>query len=506
MIKPKLQSKLKQLPDGPGVYFHKSESGEIIYVGKAAVLKNRVRQYFHSSGTKDAKTLALVGEIDDVDWQETETELDALFLESELIKRYKPRYNILLRDDKSQTYVRINGKDKYPFISFTRQPSDDGATYYGPFYNGLMVKKALRYLRKIFPYSMHSQIPTRACLQVHLGLCPGPETKDYDRQEDQRNLTNISLYLRGKRVQLIKDLESEMKDLASKQEFEAAAKIRNQLNDLKMLKKQVVFGSEESIDISKDHALNELKDLLCLPAIPKRIEGYDISHMQGTNNVASMVVFTDGLADKSQYRKFKMRTPGNDDFAHMEEVILRRFAPKNKKWPRPDLIIIDGGKGQLAAAFKAVNKLGADSDINKIPMVGLAKKLEEIVINATQSQISVNEDVQVKLARDDGRKSLSSSDEYTILSLDPNSNLMKLMRRIRDESHRFAVSYHSHLKRTNQTRSQLDDIPGVGPATRKKLLKAFGSVSDISKAEISQIAKVVGLVKAKNIKAHLTPK
>ncbi len=517
-----LETKLKTLPRDPGVYFHKSQSGEILYVGKAAVLKNRVRQYFQSSRPFDPKTEALVAEIHDTDWITVESELDALFLESEMIKRYKPRYNILLRDDKSQTFIRINLKDEVPYVTTTRQPLDDGAQYFGPYYNGFIIKKALRLLRKVFPY--YTKPPGgKAELDYHLGLTPGLEAGQGSVKEYKADLRKLMTYLRGNRKQLIIELEKEMKAFAKASEFEKAAHARDQLNNLKSLQRQIIFSDKEFMDLSKDQALAGLKELLGLPEVPKRIEGYDISHMQGTNNVASMVVATNGLADKASYRKFKMRTPGNDDFAHMRETMTRRFSGRHKDWPNPDLLLIDGGKGQLSSALTALEDRGI-----AIAAIGLAKREEEIVVHKTRSHITVNTEVlqawvkeknpfdeptvrqepahvsPVLHVREDQQPGISSdSEDFLVITLPKNSHIIKLLQRIRDESHRFAVSYHTHLKRTGQTRSVLDDIPGVGPTTRKKLLKAFGTVDGIKAATNADIAQHVGLIKAKTIKAYL---
>jgi excinuclease ABC subunit C len=467
-----IEQKLAELPLVPGVYFHKDAKGRVIYVGKAAKLRNRVRQYFQKSRSRDPKTEALVAEVADIDWIETETELDALFLESELIKRYKPRFNIALRDDKSQLFVRINMRDDYPHVSFTRRPLDDNATYYGPYYNGAIVRRALKYLRKIFPYSTHESPPKRACLQYHLGLCPGPEVEAISPVEYKAILNRLVLYLKGKRTQVMLEVEKDMKAAAREHNFELAAQLRNQLRNLKALRQQIVFGDKEFMDISKDQGLHGLQQLLDIPEVPRRIEGYDISHMSGVDTVASMVVFTNGIPDKTQYRKFKMRTPGNDDFAHMREVISRRFSGRHLDWPKPDLLLIDGGKGQLSSAQSVL----AEKDIS-IPSIGLAKREEQVI--------------------------LRNNDDFTTIDLDQNSHVIKLLQRIRDESHRFAVSYHSSLKRTRQTVSLLDEIPTVGPATRKKLLKAFGSLKGISQARQWELEKVVGPKKATIIKQYL---
>lgn len=452
-------------------------------MGKAAVLKNRVRQYFQRVGDKDAKTQALVAEIYDVDWAETDSEIDALFLESEMIKRYKPRYNVLLRDDKSQIFVRINMKDDIPYVSTTRQPSDDNAEYYGPYYNGWAVKKALRLLRKAFPYYTSRTLPKKADLNFHLGLTPGLEAGGSlaDYRKDLRNLTR---YLKGERKKLIQELKVEMEKAAKAKEFELAASLRNSIRNLGELQRQIVFGRDEFLDLSKDEALVGLRDLLGLDALPGRIEGYDISHMSGTNNVASMVVATNGLADKAQYRKFKLHIPGNDDFAHMREALGRRFSGRHD-WMLPDLLLIDGGKGQLDAALKILE----EKNLN-IPAIGLAKREEEVVIHKKRSNINLSDNAPIS----------QESDDFALILLDKNSHIVKLLQRLRDESHRFAVSYHTHLKRKKQTANMLEEIPGIGPKTRAKLIKKLGSLRGVQAASYDEIAEIIGSNKAKLIK------
>lgn len=494
----KLEAKLKTLPRSAGVYFHKNAEGEIIYVGKAAILKNRVRQYFQKNRPKDLKTDALVAEIADTDWVTVESEIDALFLESEMIKRYKPRYNVLLRDDKSQLFVRINMKDAYPHIEFTRWPHDDGAEYYGPYYNGWAVRKALRYLRKVFPYSTHKIMPKRVCLQYHLGLCPGVEEQKISSVDYKVILRKLMHYLKGERKVIMRDIENEMKVAAAHKNYELAAKKRNQLRDLQELQKQILFSDREFLDISKDQALVGLQELLGLKKAPYRIEGFDISHMSGTNNVASMVVATNGLADKAQYRKFKMRIPGNNDFAHMNETMLRRFSGKHNDWQKPDLLLIDGGKGQLDAALKGLEEKDAH-----IPAIGLAKREEEIVVHKTRSNVDVSELVNSREKQLEMKVFIGESDDFYVIRLPKDSHIVKLLQRIRDESHRFAVSYHTVLKRAGATKSELDSIPGIGPAIRKKLLSTFGSVKGVKEATEEQLIAVLGAKKAAAVKQYL---
>ena len=512
-----LKNKLKQLPATPGVYFHKSATGEVIYVGKAAVLKNRVRQYFQSKKDLDPKTLALVNEIADTDWLQTESEVDALFLESEMVKRYMPRYNILLRDDKSQTYIRIDMKSEWPTVSFTRNPADDGADYYGPYYNGFAIKKALRYLRKVFPYfTKEPKLPRQPDLDVHVGLSPSLSTPS---AEYKRQLKKLVQYIKGGRVALIKEIESAMNAAAKRQDFEEAARQRNRLFNLKSLQQKIMFGDKEFLDISKDQALSDLQELLALPHIPARIEGYDISHMGGENVVASMVVFTNGVSNRAEYRKFKMTHQRNDDTANMAETIARRFSAKNiKAWGVPSLVLIDGGKGQLNAAAEAMRVQGV-----AVPVIGIAKREEQVIVSKDNSNITPST-LQKYSATPPAGVVVIEEPGYYIVNLHAGqlnagghsknlrggqgvyaySDVTKLFQRIRDESHRFAISYHSRLQRTAQLKSPLEQVPGIGPATRKKLIAAFGSVRAAQAASEQQLAQAVGKDKAKRLLQHLS--
>ena len=514
-----LENKLKTLPRSSGVYFHKSHTGEIIYVGKAAVLKNRVRQYFQSQRDMDIKTRALVAEIYDTDWVETESEIDALFLESEMVKRYMPRYNILLRDDKSQMFVRIDMKSEWPTVSFTRNPADDGADYYGPYYNGFAVKKALRYLRKIFPYYTKPPKPgERPSLDAHIGLDPRPGTTS---EEYKVTLRKLVRYMEGGRKALARELERDMRTAARLHDFEAAASLRNKLRDLSELQRRIMFGDKEFLNISKDRALSDLRELLDLQRIPARIEGYDISHMSGTNVVASMVVFTNGVSDRANYRKFKAKLQQNDDYYNMYETLLRRLSEKNlKSWGTPDLLLIDGGKGQLDAAIRAQEERGL-----AIPIISIAKREEEVVIHKTRSHITDGKLIELMEEPIPG-VSVMRSGEYYMVNLHAGqvnagshsknlrgapvhsayNDVTKLFQRIRDESHRFAVSYHTVLKRAKQTASSIEDIPGIGPATRRKLIRTFGSLRGVQNATSEQLEAAVGQSKALLLKQYLLEK
>lgn len=515
-----LHAKLKTLPRSPGVYFHKSASGEVIYVGKAAVLRNRVRQYFQDSRGRDNKTMALVAEIHDTDWIETESEVDALFLESEMIKRYMPRYNVLLRDDKSQTFVRIDMKSQWPVVSLTRNPADDGADYYGPFYNGFALKKALRHLRPIFPYLTHERRPGQSKLDEDLGLSPkvsdGP-------QAYKANLRTLISYIKGNRKAIAAELERDMKTAAGLHEFERAAQLRNKLRAMQELQRRVMFGDKEFLAISKDRALADLTTLLGLASEPTRIEGYDISHMSGRQVVASMVVFRNGVSDRAEYRKFKV-SEKNDDTGNMHDVIFRRLSERHiKSWGTPSLLLIDGGKGQLAAAIAARDARGVH-----VPIISIAKREEEILVHKTGSQVGLAYIQRLQAERPNGITVYEDGDVY-VINLHPGqrnagahsknlrgsstsqvvtsplaaSDITKLFQRIRDESHRFAVSYHTTLQRKAGVKSALDSIPGVGPKTKQKLLRQFGSVRGIMRASQAELAAVVGEARAAQIRQGL---
>ncbi|HLZ14593.1 MAG TPA: excinuclease ABC subunit UvrC [Candidatus Saccharimonadales bacterium] len=491
-----LAAKLKTLPADPGVYFHKDATGEIIYVGKAAKLTNRVRQYFQKSRRRDPKTEALVAEIADTDWMVVDSEMEALFLEAEMIRRYMPRYNILLRDDKSLSYIRIDYDSEYPTVTTTRRPLDDGARYFGPYLSTVSVRTALKSLRRIFPFATkRTPGQKRATLYYHLGLDPGLEEGRTSLEAYRANLRKLMAVIEGKRKTIEREIEKEMRQAAKRSDFEVAAKLRNQLFSLQNLSNQVIFSDKEFLDISKDHALTELVDLLSLANYPARIEGYDISHMQGTDVVASMVVFTNGVSNKGEYRKFKTHKDHNNDFYNMNETITRRLSEKNRKaWGVPSLVLIDGGKGQLDAAIRARDEAGC----GRIPFIGLAKREEQIVIQKGKSNVTLREEIMRKLGG-----YATESEDFILVNLPHTTNVVKLLQRIRDESHRFAVSYHSVLKVKRQTSSLLDDIPGIGPVTRKKLIRTFGSYRGVQAASEQELARVVGGVRARALAAAL---
>lgn len=485
-----LRAKLKNLPAEPGVYFHRDAGHKIIYIGKAAVLKNRVMSYFQNKH-RDPKTQLLVADIADTEWITVGSEVEALFLESEFIKRYKPKYNIDLKDDKNWLYVKISADD-FPVVSYVRRPMDDKAHYYGPFTSTDALRRAMRMLRKVFPYVTHANWPKRGCLQYHLGLCPGPEAGAITATEYRRTIRRLEMYLRGEQTKLMTAIEKDMQTAARRKQFEQAAHLRDQLHDLRSFGKQMVFGDREAFDLTRDQALVGLAERLGLPEPPRRIEAYDISHLGGVDNVASMVVFTDGVPNRDEYRRFSMRLKGNDDVGHMREVISRRFSAKNlTAWGKPDLLLIDGGQPQLAAALGVLDELGLS-----IPAVGLAKREEELIRRRPA-------DRPISSGRHEGEAWVVTGADYESLLLPASSYVLQLLQRVRDEAHRFAITYQSLLRGKRQTRSLLDDIPGVGPATRKELIRRFGSVRGVRLASAEELAAAVGAAKAQAIREAL---
>ncbi len=468
----KLKQQLKNLPDSPGVYIFRNKKNEIIYIGKAVKLVNRVKSYF-SSSHNDYKTPKLVENIHSVEWTTVSSEIEALFLEAEYIKRHKPLYNVQQKDDKNFIFIRVSLQDEFPIVTVVRRPLDDKSRYYGPFVSSYQVKQALKYLRKIFPYYTQSPKSFSSKLEYQIGTLPQP---NISKTEYRSNIRKLCLVLEGKSNYLITKLTAEMKKYSSKNKFESAAVLRNQIFALKALATKVTIADNESFELKVDSALQEMSIKFGLRAAPKRIECYDISNFAGGDSVSSMVVFTNGLPDLAEYRHFKMRTPGPNDFAMMSETIHRRFSTRNRKWPQPDLIMIDGGKGQLSVVLKELELL----KIN-IPAVGLAKRYETIVLPHLQG----------------------GELRYSELNFEPKSACLHLLQRIRDEAHRFAVSYHITLRKKRTQKSALDDISGIGPTTKKQLLRHFGSVAQIRQASLEDLTEIVGKSRANLLYSQL---
>ncbi|WHZ17611.1 MAG: Excinuclease ABC subunit C [Nitrospira sp.] len=582
-----LQSKLDHLPEQPGCYLFKNERKEILYVGKAAVLADRVRSYFQKGSDQTPKTSLLVNEVADLETIVTRSELEALILESNLIKRHRPRFNVVLRDDKQYPYLRLPIKENFPRLSIVRRVQKDGALYYGPYTPAGALRETLKVIRKVFPLAT-CEIDIdgkaeRACIEFEIKRCMAPCIGNQSRDDYHLIVKQVRQFLEGRDRELLDSLRQAMEQAAEREEFEEAARLRDRLfkvertlekqritqvtatdqdviglarqgtaADLQLLfvrgglligrkdffwpqgadngdeelvrsaieqfynkegqppkellvptalddaqlieqwlsekrgetvrlmapergaKHQLVLLAEENAGAAiADHLRNEaldrqataeLKRLLRLDKPPRRIEGFDISNIMGNQSVASLVVWEDGQAKKSDYRKFRIQTvEGANDFASMQEAVMRRYGAA-EDLARPDLILIDGGLGQLSAALEGLKQVGQD----RIPIMGLAK------------------------ARGEKEERIFLPGRKNPILLRPTSPATHLVQRIRDEAHRFAVTYHRNLRGKALLSSQLDQVPGIGEIRRKRLLKQFGSLQAIAAAGDEQL-KSAGL-------------
>ncbi len=598
-----LQFKLDHLPKAPGVYQFRNSDGKIIYVGKAKNLRSRVRSYFQEKGGYDPKREILVSKIADVELVVTDSEVEALLLENNLIKEHSPRYNIRLKDDKSYPYIVVT-QEPYPRVFSTRRIIRDGSRYYGPYTDVKAMHLMLRTIRSIFPirscdYRLDADTverkKVRLCLDYHIDKCQGPCEGLVSEAEYNDMIAQVEQLLKGKTRSLQKHLEDEMAAHAENLAFERAADLRNRLQALRTYQEKqkvaasdfkdrdiiavarreadavgVVFRVRDGKIVGKQHfpftgaeieddgeinehllhryytktmdipseivlgielesakalqdwlsekcglrvsftvprigdklkllnmchanaaflldeillqklkaeqslpkAVEALQQSLYLPQPPRRIECFDISHFQGAETVASMVAFLDGKPRKSEYRKYAIRTvEGVDDFASMREVVHRRYTRLlDEDQALPDLIVIDGGKGQLSSAVEVLQDLGLHSQ----PVIGLAKRLEEVFVPG----------------------------ESLPMTIAKTSPALKLLQRVRDEAHRFAVTFHRERRQKSTLQSELQEIEGVGPKRAAALLTAFGSVRDVENASLEDLAAHVGWTTARSVHAH----
>jgi len=469
----KIRKKLGTVPHKPGVYLHKDRFGTVIYVGKARDLRKRVSQYFHPSRRLgwDLKFTTMLEAICDFDVHVVRSEPEALLLESKLIKDFKPRFNVSLRDDKRFLMLKVNLNDPIPNFTFTRLKKDDGARYFGPFVNSFALRNTVALARKQFNLrGCHVFTPGEAdykhCLYAHLKYCTAPCVGNVTREQYLEQVTAACNFLEGQCREMQGQLEDEMKKAALAQNFEKAADLRDLIRDLKDTWKKtekfprVPYNLPLSINPASD--LVDLAKLLDLPVPPQRIEGFDLSNISGTFAVASLVSFKNGRPDRANYRRFRIKTvTGQDDFAGMAEVVRRRYSRlQRESQPLPDLILIDGGKGQLGMACAELAKLG----LQNIPAIGLAKEFEEIY------QPGKSEPLRPGL----------------------DHPAVKLLQRVRDECHRVANSYNAQLRLKKISESVLDEFPGIGERRKQALLKKFGSVPRLRLATLEQLAEVPG--------------
>lgn len=586
----KIKEKLKTLTTKPGVYVMHDVEGTVIYVGKAKNLKNRVSQYFRSS-PKPSKVQAMVDNIDDFEYFITASEMDALALESNLIKKYQPFYNILLKDGKQFPYIKINLKEPYPRLEIVRKVKKDGAKYFGPYFAGLDAREIVKTINSAFKVRTCSlkisenSKAKRECLNYSMGLCSAPCTKLISTQDYRKEIDKVINFLNGNDEEIEEILTQKMKNASNNENFEQAIILRDRLKMVEKLKSRIVANIPKNVDkdifayhsnglsgvicvmvvrggkilgvinypcfdaeleenqtlfnfimqyyqnmavaneiitsheipdqnllenflgkkinfISNPHGINkrllemadenaeeylekyiekekikynntlgaakELKDKLKLKNLPLRMECYDISNISGTNQVCSMVVFKNGEASKKDYRKFKIKkVKGANDFASLQEALTRRLERLKEGRgesfkEKPDLIVIDGGKGQLSSVFEILKQYNFDIDL-----ISLAKKQEEVFV----------------------------LEQNTPVILKKGSVELRLLQRIRDEAHRFAITFHRQIRQKQQTHSELDEIAGIGPKKRNLLLNIFGTSEKIRQASIEEIESVKGINK-----------
>lgn len=493
LLNQQLKKKLNSAPLLPGCYIYKDESGKIIYIGKAIGLRSRVKSYFVKNAELLPRIRLMVEKIRDVEFITVDSEVEALILETNLIHKYRPKYNSEKKDDKNYQWLKFSKSEDFKSPLLVREKKDDYAKYFGPYPESLPLKRTLKYLRKVFPYRTCNrkieEVRERAnnkviikssndqpCLYYHLGLCPAPCAGKISKKEYSKNIKHLQKYFSQRKEYVIYKLREEMAILAKKKKFEAAAVIRDKVTDLLYISQRIEV--ENNVDeqrfilnrkLSKAKALSELIDVIGDDSLEFKnnfkIECYDISNIQGKLAVGSMVVFINGVPAKQLYRKFRIKikdTP--NDYAMMQEVFTRRFSKKNLISKDqsfnvlPDLIIVDGGKGQLSCAYKILKELELNTTI-----IGLAKRNEDI---------------------------------FTVYGL--NKKILKegsearfLMQRIRDEAHRFGITYHRSLRLKAQKFSIINTIPGIGKILGLKLLKAFGSIDGIKKATKDELYQII---------------
>ena len=481
-----LREKLRHLPEKPGCYLYRDRAGTIIYVGKAVNLRRRVQSYFRASTLRKAppKLRSLVHHIHDMEFRVVRNEAEALLTESHLIKTYRPRFNILLRDDKRYLSLKADPDKPFPRIVTCRIVRDDGAHYFGPFPSSTVVRTALDFTEKRFGLRKCGSLTPcpddhTHCLADVIRFCTAPCLGRIDAEAYCERFDEACAFLRGERPAILEEVREQMQKAADAQDYEKAARLRDTWLALKDLTKERARARLTPAIKRPDAAegLDELGSLLGLSAPPRLIECFDISHLMGTHTVASMVAAVDGVPDRRRYRRFHIRTVANDDPHAMAEVVRRRLTRLQAEGGTafPDLILCDGAQLQVRATRDVLHELGL---FDRIPVAGLNEHFEEIVL-------------------DDGRPNL-------ILPRD--SAALNILIRLRDEAHRFAITFNRALRLRALKESLLDDLPGIGPARKRQLLAAFGSVRRLAMADEAAIAAQPGISAelAKAIKAALS--
>lgn len=456
------KERLKNIPDLPGVYIMKDNMGRALYIGKAASLKKRVSSYFKRDPNISHRIRLMTEKAADVSFIVTGSEAEALITESAFIKRYRPRYNVALKDDKSYPYLKLTVGEEFPRLMLTRKLRRNGSLYYGPYTDVKLLRKALGIMKRLFPLRTCRRMPKKVCLNYHIGQCPAPCVEAVDKSEYGDIVKELELFLTGRREELIDELSRKMRWAAEKRDFEEAALLRDRIVALSVVPRPT--GGASIIEKAKPYdEVTALKSLLGLKRVPRRIEAFDVSNISGKEATGSMITFIDGRPSKDDYRRFKIRdVSGIDDYKMMKELVRRRYERvKAERLPCPDLIIVDGGKGQLNAASSVLEELGFE----RLSVIGIAKKFEHIYLRKRKEPIIFSE----------------------------HSPVLRLIQRLRDEAHRFAVAYHRKLRRKTLRRSALDEIEGIGKKRKRLLLNRFGSVENIRKAGVEELRSVKGI-------------
>lgn len=465
-----LKEKIKNLPDLPGVYLMRDQNGHVIYVGKAASLKKRVVSYFRDRPVSP-RLGALINAIKDLDIIITANEAEALLLEAGLIKSRQPKYNVALRDDKNYPLLKLTVNERFPRLVTARIKKNDGAMYFGPYTEAKLLKKALEFLRRVFPLRVCKNMPKSLCLNYYLKQCLGPCVNKIDARKYQEITEQLIMFLEGNHPELLKQLQEKMFRAAREKKYEEAARLRDQVRALSAATALPKGNRETGAE------MDALREILNLKKRPARIEAFDVSNISGREAVGSMVTFHNGRPCKNGYRKFRIKEVGGiDDYAMMREIVRRRYQKLvDEKQKKPGLIIIDGGKGHLSSATEELEKL----NLNDIPIMSIAKEFEHIFVPGRLAPI--------KLA--------------------PNSPALYLIQRIRDEAHRFAIGYHNSLRQKLTSESRLDDIKGIGPKKKTALIKHFGSIEGIKKATKADLLQLKGINEkiAQKIKEAVKP-
>lgn len=493
-----VREKVENLPHLPGVYRYLNDAGTIIYVGKAKDLHKRVSQYFRPPDQLDRKTRALVSKIADLRYTVVETEEEALLLENNLIKQLQPHYNILLKDDKTYPWICVKESERFPRVMVTRKYVKDGSKYYGPYTSGSHVKRLLELIGNLYSIRICAHQLTeeniasgkfRPCLNYHVGKCAAPCAGLFTVEEYDAQIDGINNLLSGRTRSLIASCREKMMEASSEMRFEEAQIWKERMELLEEHHERVKANGHGILDMETYKLLQEkklhkrierseqvmetLRKDLGMTELPRHIECFDNSNIQGTDPVAACVVFKDALPSKKDYRHFIIKTVvGANDYASMKEVVNRRYSRLLAEGePLPQLVVIDGGKGQLRFALEALCELGIRE---RMTVVGLAERLEEVIMPGDPNP----------------------------LWLDKNSSSLRVLMQIRDEAHRFGITHHRNRRSKSQINSELRQIAGIGPATETKLIRHFRSVKRVKEASLEELTSVVGPAVAKLIDAN----